>query len=177
MNYKLIDALLMATVIPILVFIFYTLVVIIPVGVYTESECMKLGYSEYKVSFALDRFCVKSQTLPLQITKMTAIEELIEHAAGRKIKCATITRGDSTDNVDTFNLKVGGDTEAFMNSLNFDYNSSFRYEEIFGTVWWYDGSWSSRDECCGCMQWEHHYVPEIPDNLIQRTDSDLGDCK
>ena len=97
---------------------------------------------------------------------MTAKDELLEHAEGRKIKCATVTRGDGfNDSCETFNLKIGGDVEAFLNSLDFDYDAGYGLQELFGCVWWEDGTWSDRGEYDGSEWWEHHKTPEIPEEL------------
>ena len=55
----------------------------------------------------------------------------------------------------------------FIESLNFHYDNGFGAQELFGTIWYKDGSWSDRREYDGREWWEHHHRPDIPDNLEQ----------
>jgi len=97
---------------------------------------------------------------------MNAKEELIEHAEGRQFKCATIRKGDEYDeNLFRISLRVGGDAEVFLNQLNFEYDNGYGGQELFGIVWWADGTWSERGEYDGSEWWEHRVVPSIPEEL------------
>jgi hypothetical protein len=51
--------------------------------------------------------------------------------------------------------------ETFINALDFDYDSS---QELYGIIWYKDGTWSMRDEYDG---WVHYICPEIYDELIE----------
>jgi hypothetical protein len=65
-------------------------------------------------------------------------------------------------------LKVGHTTEelySFFNELDFDYDDGYGGQELFGTIWFVDGTYAARSEYDGSEWWEHHKCPEIPDSL------------
>lgn len=43
---------------PFLVLVVYTFFFYTPVTLYTEAECLKKGYPEYRVSVGLERYCM-----------------------------------------------------------------------------------------------------------------------
>lgn len=43
---------------PCLFFSIYVLLVFSPVSLYTEAECLREGYPEYRVSVGLERYCM-----------------------------------------------------------------------------------------------------------------------
>ena len=49
----------------ILTFLFYILFVILPVSLYAEAECLRLGYPKAAVTIGLERYCI---TLDGQVT-------------------------------------------------------------------------------------------------------------
>ena len=66
-------------------------------------------------------------------------------------------------------LKAGhtdADYEAFLNSLNFEYDDGYGSQELFGTVWFYDGTWGEREEYEGSEWWIYCTCPEIPSKLF-----------
>ena len=102
-----------------------------------------------------------------------AKEELLKLLEGKaKVKCATITKGYQYDYEEPclkFELKVNHTEEefqSFLESLNFDYDSGFGGQELFGTVWLEDGTWCTRGEYDGSEWWEHNQLPEIPSELL-----------
>jgi hypothetical protein len=105
---------------------------------------------------------------------MNAKEEFIYHTAGKVVKCATITIGqnwfDDDDNEVTSILPVGytqEEFEAFLQSIDREYDSGYGGQELFGTIWYTSGNWSSRGEYDGSEWWEYHICPEIPESLIK----------
>lgn len=44
--------------VPFILFIIYTIFIWAPVAFYTEAECLRDGYPEYRVSINLERYCV-----------------------------------------------------------------------------------------------------------------------
>jgi hypothetical protein len=110
----------------------------------------------------------------LKYIKMTnakkELEQLLQGKA--KVKCASITKGcqyDYEDPCPKFELKVNHteeDFQSFLKSLNFDYNSGYGGQELFGTVWLEDGTWCTRGEYDGSEWWEHNQLPEIPSELL-----------
>ena len=89
-----------------------------------------------------------------------------------KVKCAEITKGYHCYDEELcpkFILKVNhteDDFQSFLKSLNFDYDSGYGGQELFGTVWLQDGTWCTRGEYDGSEWWEHNQLPEIPSELL-----------
>ena len=109
-----------------------------------------------------------------------AKEELEQLLKGKaKVKCASITvdypfdykeaRLKDIEDYVLFELKVNHTEEefqSFLNSLNFDYDSGYGGQELFGTVWLEDGTWCTRGEYDGREWWIHNQLPEIPSELL-----------
>ena len=53
----------------------------------------------------------------------------------------------------------------FLESLDFDYDSGYGSQEVFGQIWYQNGSWSERGEYDGSEWWSFITRPKIPDNL------------
>jgi hypothetical protein len=98
--------------------------------------------------------------------------ELLEALANKaELKCAKIRTGETWDDEGNkeYKLKIGynnADLETFLNSLDFDYDSGYGGQELFGTLWLKDGTWLSRGEYDGSEWWKHNTLPEITDDLI-----------
>lgn len=101
-----------------------------------------------------------------------AREEMLELLKGKEIKCAEVTIGRDWDEEDerrTIVLKVGHDEEdlaKFLNDLNFEYDSGYGGQELYGTVWFTDKTWAGRGEYDGSEWWEEYSLPEIPKELL-----------
>ena len=96
-------------------------------------------------------------------------EGVVGHSA---IKCATITHSIDFGYTDKeFNLPVGHTPEEyseFLKSLDFEYNSGYGTQELFGVVWFDDGTWAERDEYDGSECWGYKHCPDIPKKLKKR---------
>jgi hypothetical protein len=53
----------------------------------------------------------------------------------------------------------------FLNKLDFEYDSGYGSQELFGTIWYEDGTWSDRGEYDGSEWYEYHMCPEVPSEL------------
>jgi hypothetical protein len=109
---------------------------------------------------------------------MNAKKEFLLHVGDPSVvKCVTITKR-SYDNLEEFpdetlTLSVGHSAEdmfKFISLLDFEYNEydNFIVQELIGTIWYHDGTWSIRDgndDFNG--YWRHMFFPEIPENLKQ----------
>lgn len=97
----------------------------------------------------------------------------------RFITCADISYSSSTaiwelygktpPPAKTIILKAGHDItdyHQFLEELNFEYDSGYGSQELFGTVWLDDGNWLTRTEYDGSEAWCLHKRPQIPDHLI-----------
>ena len=112
---------------------------------------------------------------------MNAREEFIHHVGGKSVLCAQIQRGNDYgyyDNSDegtsvisatsVFNLTTGWDSEdwnKFLADLNFEYNCGYGSQNLFGTIWYVDGTWSDRGEYDGSEWYDYHVCPSIPKDL------------
>jgi len=56
--------------------------------------------------------------------------------------------------------------EQFYKELDFDYDSGYGGQMLFGIVWLKDGTWLSRGEYDGSEWWEHNKLPSIPKELL-----------
>jgi len=89
------------------------------------------------------------------------------------VLCATITYsncmlfgGDYT--TESFNLSVNHTPEQyhqFVESLDFNYDNGYGGQELFGCIWFKDGTWSNRGEYNGIEWWKHNRLPAIPSKL------------
>jgi hypothetical protein len=87
-----------------------------------------------------------------------------------KLECANIyiqTYNDETYDYDKkhFILKIGHDLNdyvSFINSLDFNYDDGFGWQELYGNLWFEDGSWAERYEYDGSECWEHKIKPDKP---------------
>ena len=83
------------------------------------------------------------------------------------LKCASISKGyyEWDENKKKVALKINyseSEYQQFLNDLDFDYDSGYGGQELFGTVWLEDGTWLSRGEYDGSEWWEHNVLPSIP---------------
>jgi len=92
---------------------------------------------------------------------------------GLTIKCASISYGAELGVVspDAFNYPLYVDhsesvLKLWLDSLNFDYDSGFGGQHLFGILWFTDGTWASRGEYDGSEWWEHNRLPDIPPELF-----------
>ena len=82
------------------------------------------------------------------------------------VKCAWMTYKDysGTNKVHAY-LPVGfntGELVDFLREIDFDYDDGWGTQEVFGLVWFDDGSWMERGEYDGAEWWEYRQTPDIP---------------
>ena len=103
---------------------------------------------------------------------MNAREEFLSHIGGRKVLCSKIQKGDDyDDHPSVFNLTTGWDAEdwsKFLSDIDFNYDSGYGGQNLFGTIWYADGTWSERGEYDGSEWWVHHECPQIPVELDRK---------
>lgn len=94
--------------------------------------------------------------------KLEFIDEVVE--SGRPVKCAFVgCMGNSCI------LKVSHTKEeykAFLESLDFEYDDGYGTQELYGCIWYTDGTWSSRGEYDGSEWWSFNCVPTIRSELL-----------
>ena len=54
------------------------------------------------------------------------------------------------------------DLSKFLNEIDFEYDSGYGQQELYGIVWLTDGSWLSREEYDGSEWWQHRFLPPVP---------------
>jgi len=103
---------------------------------------------------------------------INAKEEFVNHVMGEGIPaiiCAKVFIDyDWEGERKEFNLKLSHserDLNAFLFSLDFKYDNGYGGQNLFGTIWYEDGTFSQRGEYDGAEWWEYVAVPEIPDEL------------
>lgn len=98
-----------------------------------------------------------------------AKQELLGHIENKGLLCASISYRDCWQHDDEYKncvLPINHTQEefdAFLKSLDFDYDSGYGGQELYGTIWYIDGTWSDRGEYDGSEWWEHHECPTIPE--------------
>ena len=55
--------------------------------------------------------------------------------------------------------------QQFLSELDFEYDSGYGCQVLFGTIWCNDGMWFSRSEYDGSEWWTLNAYPEIPEYL------------
>ena len=100
---------------------------------------------------------------------INAAEEFIEHVKGRTVTCAFVQSEHYADlKLPKVVLKKGhteDDYQRFLAHLGFDYDAGYGTQELTGTIWFSDGSWSTRAEYDGSEWWENHKRPAITADL------------
>ena len=104
---------------------------------------------------------------------MNAREEFIKHIGSRSVLCAHIQKGDDYgyDESAVYNLTTGWDSEdwsKFLSGIDFEYDCGYGGQNLFGTIWYQDGTWSDRGEYDGSEWWDYHICPNIPVELDRK---------
>jgi hypothetical protein len=108
---------------------------------------------------------------------MNCKKEFIEHVEYRPVKCAEIVKDgrysglqNATDSMtySYYRLSINytfKEYEMFLELLDFEYDDGFGGQEIYGHIWYEDGTWSERRDYDGSEWWEYMSVPDIPEEL------------
>jgi hypothetical protein len=95
-----------------------------------------------------------------------AREEFLEETKDKSILCAAIRLGDDySEDKKNFVLRTGytsSELISFLSLLDFEYDDGFGGQNLFGIIWYSDGTWSDRYEYDGSERWQYEKVPEIP---------------
>jgi hypothetical protein len=98
---------------------------------------------------------------------MNAKEELKAELKGKPdIKCAIIRYDRTFVNAKIIKLYPGYTTEQleeFFNNLDFEYDSGFGGQELYGYVWLENNNWLERYEYDGSECWECKSYPNVED--------------
>lgn len=108
-----------------------------------------------------------------------AKKEFLDHTRDNpRVACAEISKGDcwvaSEEKVMLRKDYSEQDFNDFLDKLNFEYDSGYGGQELFGVIWYEDGTWSERGEYDGAEWWEYKKTPEIPEELISKKEQADG---
>jgi len=103
---------------------------------------------------------------------MNAKEEFIKHVGTKQVSCAHIEKTSSYFDEDKkmYILQLGytpEQLEQFLKSIDWNYDSGYGGQELYGNIWYKDGTWSSRGEYDGSEWWNYNKCPQIPETLIR----------
>ena len=102
---------------------------------------------------------------------MNAKEELLEFVkrTGLEIKCADVIDEQYDGILHKYRLPVDYTKVTlrwFLLGLDFDYDEKYGTQNLFGYIWFTDGTWGERYEYNGSECWVHQSCPEIPKELL-----------
>lgn len=103
---------------------------------------------------------------------INAKEELLAHLDGKDVvKCAWFADYDTDYGFvkgrrwllrENYSRR---EWESLMVALDFEYHNGYDCQNLFGVIWYEDGTWSSRGEYDGSEWWEYNVVPDVPEEL------------
>lgn len=102
-----------------------------------------------------------------------AKEEFLEHIKDLpRVTCAVVEQElDWRTQISVATLYEGyteKEWKAFLEKLaNHNYDSGYGGQELFGTIWYEDGTYSDRGEYDGSEWWDYHKAPEKPMKKIE----------
>lgn len=88
---------------------------------------------------------------------MNAKEELLKHIGDREVKYVRVISGGYRKTA-----VIEGTLDEVLPSLDFKYDSGYGSQELEGTIWYADGTWSERGEYDGSEWWVHRECPPLP---------------
>jgi len=113
-----------------------------------------------------------------------AKRELLDHLeeCNTKVKCAYILHSPCGYGEDSYDITkiilttphTAEQYNTFLDQLNnLRYDSGYGSQKLYGTIWYEDGTWSSRGEYDGSEWWEHNKLPPIPTVCISDNDKSI----
>lgn len=82
--------------------------------------------------------------------------ELLEHIESREVELVRIAiRNGYAEEPN----RIEGTLEQVLPPLNFSYDNGYGGQELFGYIWYTDGTWSERGKYDGSEWWEHKERP------------------
>ena len=85
--------------------------------------------------------------------------EIVEHVGQQEVELIRIIFGCSYGPEPQ--RKIEGDLESVLTQLDFEYDSGYGGQNLFGYIWYKDGAWSERGEYDGSEWWEHMTRPPV----------------
>lgn len=100
---------------------------------------------------------------------INAKQEFLSHVEGLGIvRCAVVRdydsswRGESGKEIFLKNGFTEADFEDFLDAIDFEYDDGYGGQELYGFIWYEDGTWSERYEYDGSECWDYKKAPKIP---------------
>tara|TARA_R110002020_G_scaffold459339_1_gene677305 strand:- start:103 stop:408 length:306 start_codon:yes stop_codon:yes gene_type:complete len=99
---------------------------------------------------------------------INAQKELIEHIEGKEVEYVKISFGGLIDRYKGNSKIIEGRLEKVLESLNFNYDRDcFASPELFGFIWYKDGTWSEREEHSSAESWVYKSRPDFGVDLSE----------
>lgn len=92
---------------------------------------------------------------------MNAQKELLEHIGTRKVDFVSVAIRQCYSSP----KEIKGTLEEVLPLMNFEYDSGYGGQELFGYIWYEDGTWSERGEYDGAEWWQHQQRPNRDDKI------------
>lgn len=89
---------------------------------------------------------------------MNAKKELLKHIAEREVEYVQVRRYILYYE----KVLIKGSLHDVLPRMDFEYYNGYGSQELQGTVWYTDGTWSERCEYDGSEWWEHRKRPPLP---------------
>ena len=86
-----------------------------------------------------------------------AKREILEEVGEKQVELVRIIFGQS--HYDELQQLIEGELADVLPLLNFDYDSGYGGQYLYGYIWYKDGTWSERGEYDGSEWWEHKERP------------------
>jgi hypothetical protein len=99
--------------------------------------------------------------------------EFIDEVEGKSVLCADVSYESFHKEQQKYVVKNYwllcaydlAEYDAFLRSLDFLYNAGFGGQELYGVIWYTDGTWSERYVYDGEEEWVQRRVPVVPEHL------------
>jgi hypothetical protein len=94
-------------------------------------------------------------------------KDFLDEVGTKIVKCAKIERGkyeDAKVSILPF-MFTKKQWIQFLADINYQYDDGYGVQEVFGTIWYKDGTWSERAEYDGSEWWAYKSCPPIPGEL------------
>ena len=84
-----------------------------------------------------------------------AKKEFLAHIEDKEVKFVKIKFDEG------LNFEFAGDVCGAAEMLDFEYDSGYGVQHLYGVIWYKDGTWSERAEYDGLEWWEHNSSPSL----------------
>ena len=92
-----------------------------------------------------------------KISMRNARVEILEHTEGMDVEYVSVAYCPWYDLPPK---KIKGTLEEVLDLLDFNYDNGYGSQELFGYIWYTDGTWSDRYEYDGSECWSHNVRPD-----------------